>query len=111
MIKFKENEGASGCFRMKVFKGGKLVETYEDNNLIVNGAKAKRTSDCYAMLFASPNYASLSCLSGATKNLLQIRSPRTVGDAVFLSDNYFSLITKSTGSAKINPSDHFLIGF
>jgi hypothetical protein len=69
MIKFKENEGARGCFRMKVYRKNKLVETYEDNNLIVNGAKAKRTSDCYAMLFASPNDASLSCLSGTTKTL------------------------------------------
>jgi hypothetical protein len=36
MIKFKENEGARSYFRMKVYRKNKLVETYEDNNLIVN---------------------------------------------------------------------------
>jgi hypothetical protein len=28
-----------GCFRMRVYKRGKLVEEYQDRNLIVNGAR------------------------------------------------------------------------
>ena len=29
-----------GIFRMRVYRSGKLVETYEDDNLIVDGARA-----------------------------------------------------------------------
>jgi hypothetical protein len=28
-----------GCFRMKIFRNGRLIETFEDHNLIVSGAK------------------------------------------------------------------------
>lgn len=40
MIKSCEKEKMRGCFRMKVYRSGKLIETYEDDNLIVSGAKS-----------------------------------------------------------------------
>lgn len=38
-INIQETAGLQGIFRLKVFKKGKLIETYEDTNLIVSGAK------------------------------------------------------------------------
>jgi hypothetical protein len=39
MVQMRETAGLHGTFRMIVFKGGELIETYEDKNLIVNGAR------------------------------------------------------------------------
>lgn len=36
---FKEKATMRGIFRMRVYKGGELVETFEDHNLIVDGAR------------------------------------------------------------------------
>lgn len=38
-VNIQEAAGLQGIFRLKVFKKGKLIETYEDHNLIVSGAK------------------------------------------------------------------------
>jgi hypothetical protein len=38
-IKFREAMPMRGRFIMRVYKRGKLIETYKDDNLIVNGAK------------------------------------------------------------------------
>jgi len=38
-IQFRETMPMSGCFRMRVYRKGKLIEQYEDKNLIVNGAR------------------------------------------------------------------------
>jgi len=37
--RFREVLPMRGVFRMRVYRNGKLIETYEDHNLIVNGAK------------------------------------------------------------------------
>jgi hypothetical protein len=38
-MNFREAMLMKGCFIMRVYKSGKLIEVYEDHNLIVNGAK------------------------------------------------------------------------
>ena len=42
-VKIQETAGLRGVFRLKVWKKGKLIETYEDHNLIVSGAKEALT--------------------------------------------------------------------
>lgn len=39
MIQFKEAMPMYGCFKMRIYQKGKLIETYEDKNLIVDGAR------------------------------------------------------------------------
>lgn len=39
-MKFQEKTGITGCFRMQVYRRGKLIEEYQDNNLIVTGARS-----------------------------------------------------------------------
>lgn len=38
-ILFREQDRLRGCFRIRVYRRGRLVENYEDHNLIVSGAK------------------------------------------------------------------------
>ena len=38
-IQFRETMPMRGCFRMRVYRKGKLIDQYEDRNLIVNGAR------------------------------------------------------------------------
>jgi hypothetical protein len=42
-IRFKDRDCLHGCFRIRIYRGGILVEKYEDPNLIVNGAKTAMT--------------------------------------------------------------------
>ncbi|MDR2516222.1 MAG: hypothetical protein LBC88_02440 [Spirochaetaceae bacterium] len=37
--RFQESAGIRGFFRVKVYRKGKLIETFEDSNLIVKGAR------------------------------------------------------------------------
>lgn len=39
MTKFTERAGMRGRFSMKVYRRGRLIETFTENNLIVNGAR------------------------------------------------------------------------
>jgi hypothetical protein len=36
----QESVAMRGCFRMRIYQRGKLIEEYEDHNLIVDGARA-----------------------------------------------------------------------
>jgi hypothetical protein len=38
-IRFREAMPMQGCFTMRVYRRGKLIEEYKDRNLIVNGAR------------------------------------------------------------------------
>lgn len=42
-LTIQETAGIQGVFRLNVWKKGKLIETYEDHNLIVSGAKEALT--------------------------------------------------------------------
>ena len=40
MTRFSESARIRGAFRMRVYRRGKLIETFEDSNLIVKGARS-----------------------------------------------------------------------
>jgi hypothetical protein len=40
VIELRETMPMWGCFKMRIYRRGKLLEVYRDHNLIVNGARA-----------------------------------------------------------------------
>lgn len=96
MIRIKERAAARGRFGMRVYRKGALVETYEDNNLIVNGAR-----DAMARLVAG---------AGTGKNITKIRlgtgtAPAVPGDAAITrpyTKNVAGFEYPATGQVRIN---------